>query len=120
MNKVLKNLPFAVIYLDDIIIFSKTAKDHLGHLKQGYHKLRNTNLSMNLSKCHFFAKEIQSLGHIPSATGIKCLPPKTEPIKIMWLPRNAKQEWTSLGLIGYYGKFIKDFTHIAKPLMTLM
>ena len=58
-NEDLKDLPFTVAYLDDIIIYSKTAEDHLGHLQQVFHKLQNAKLSMKLSKCHFFAKEIQ-------------------------------------------------------------
>ena len=77
MNKVLMDLSFAIIYLYDIIIFSKTTDDHLGHLKQVFYKLQNDNLYMKLSECHFFAKEIQYLGHILSTAGIKPLPPKT-------------------------------------------
>ena len=73
MNKVLKDLPFTIAYLDDIIIYSKTTEDHPDHLKQVFHKLWNAKLSMKLSKCHLFTKEIQYLGHILSATGIKPL-----------------------------------------------
>ena len=58
MNKVLKDLTFAIAYLDDII-YSKTADEHLGHLWHVFHKLHNAELSMKLSKCHLFAKEIQ-------------------------------------------------------------
>ena len=70
INKVLKDLPFAIAYLDDIIIYSETAEDHLDHPQQVFHKLWNTELSMKLSKCHFFAKEIHYLGHILGTTGI--------------------------------------------------
>ena len=59
MNIYLKDQPFVISYLDHIIIFSKTTEDHLGHPKQVFHKFWNANLSMKLSKCHFFAKEIQ-------------------------------------------------------------
>ena len=59
MNKVLKDLPFAIAYLDGFIIYSKSAKEHLDHLQQAFHKLCNAELTMKLSKCHFFAKEIQ-------------------------------------------------------------
>ena len=69
---------------------------------------------MQLSKCHFFAKEIQYLGYILSSTGIKPLPSIMATIKIMQPPRNDKQVWTLLHLVGYWQKFIKDFTHIAK------
>ena len=59
MNKVWKGFPFTIAYLDDIIIYSKTAEEHLDHLQQVFHKLHDAELSMKLSKCHFFAKEIQ-------------------------------------------------------------
>ena len=59
MNKVLKDLPFTIAYLDDIIINSKTAEEHLNHLQWVFHKLYNAELSMKLSKCQFFAKEVQ-------------------------------------------------------------
>ena len=58
MNKLLKDLPFAIACLDDIIIYSKTAEENLGHLQQDLHKLCDTELCMKLSKCHFFANEI--------------------------------------------------------------
>ena len=71
MNKVLKELPFLIAYLDDIIIYIKTTEEHLDHLQQVFHKFHNAELSMKLSKCHFFAKEIQYLGHVLSTTGYK-------------------------------------------------
>ena len=61
MTGIIKDFNFAIAYLDDIIIFSKTVEEHLDHIKQLFEKLRNTHLSMKLSKCHFFTKEIQYL-----------------------------------------------------------
>ena len=87
MNKVLKDLPFAITYLDDIIVYSPTAEEHLGHLQQVFHKLCDAELTMKLSKCHFFTKEIQYLGHALNTTGIKPLPSKTTAIKIMNPPK---------------------------------
>ena len=86
MNKVLKDLPFAVAYLDDILIYSKTVEKHLDY----FHKLHDAKLSTKLSKFHFFAKEIQYLGHVLSTTGIKLLYSKTAAIKLMISPGNAK------------------------------
>ena len=63
MTGVLKDLPFAMAYLDDIIIYSSTPEEHLQHIKTVFEKLRHAKLSMKLSKCHFFAKEIQYLTH---------------------------------------------------------
>ena len=58
MMGVLKDLPFAIAYLDYIIIFSRTVEEHLYHIRQVFKKIQNAYLSMKLSKCHFFAKEI--------------------------------------------------------------
>ena len=83
MTCVLKDFSFAITYLDDIIIFSRTAEEHLNHIKQVFKKLWNAHLSMKLSKCHFFTKEIQYLGYILSTTGIRPLPSKTQAINSM-------------------------------------
>ena len=70
MTGILKDFPFAIAYLDNIIIFSKTPQEHLSHIHMVFEKLKSANLSMKKSKCSFFSKEIQYLGHILSATGI--------------------------------------------------
>ena len=119
MTGVLKDLPFAMAYLDDIIIYSSTPEEHLQHIKTVLEKLCHAKLSMKLSKCHFFTKEIQYLGHILGMEGIKPVPAKTEAIKAMHPPVNLKQVRTFLGLVGYYRKFIKNFAKIAKPLTML-
>ena len=119
MTGVLKDLPFAMAYLDDIIIYSSTPEEHLEHIRTVFEKLRDAKLSMKLSKCHFFAKEIQYLGHILGKEGIKPVPAKTEAIKFMHPPVNLKQVHTFLGLVGYYRKFIRNFAKIAKPLTML-
>ena len=64
MNKALKDLPLTTAYLDDIIIYSKTAEEHLDHLQQGFHKLCDAELIMKLSKCPFCTKEFQYLDHV--------------------------------------------------------
>ena len=119
MTGVLKDIPFAMAYLDDIIIYSSTPEEHLQHIKTVFEKLNHAKLSMKLSKCHFFTKEIQYLGHILGVEGIKPIPTKTEAIKAMHPPVNPKQVRAFLGLVGYYQKFIKIFAKIAKPLTML-
>ena len=74
---------------------------------------------MKLSKCHFFAMQIQYLGHILGKKEIKPVPAKTEAIKVMHPPVNPKQVRAFLGLVGYYRKFIRNFAKIAKPLTML-
>ena len=110
---------FAIAYLDDIIIFSRTAEEHLSHIKKVFEKLCATKLSMKLSKCHFFSKEIQYLGHILCTKGICPLPSKTQAIQKIHPPKTPKQVHAFLGLVGYYRKSIKDFAKIAK-LLTLL
>ena len=119
MIGVLKDLPFAMAYLDDIIIYSSTPEEHLQHIKTVFEKLCHAKLSMKLSKCHFFNKEIQYLGRILGMEGIRPVPAKTEAIKAMHPPVNPKQVCAFLGLVGNYRKFIKNFAKIAKPLTVL-
>ena len=119
MTGTLKDFPFAIAYLDDIIIFSRTPQEHLSHICMVFEKLRSANLSMKKRKCSFFSKQIQYLGHILSATGIQALPAKTHAIQHMQPPTTPKQVRAFLGLVGYYRKFIKGFTEIAKPLTLL-
>ena len=84
-----------------------------------FEKLKSVNLSMKKSKCSFFSKQIQYLGHILSATGIRPLPAKTHTIQHMQSPPTPKQVRAFLGLVGYYRRFIKGFAKIAKPLTLL-
>ena len=86
MTGVLKDLPFAMAYLDNIIIYSSTPEEHLQHIKTVFEKLCHAKLSMKLSKCHFFTKEIQYLRHILGMEGIRPVPVKTEAIKTMHPP----------------------------------
>ena len=119
MTGVLKDLLFAMAYLDDIILYSSTPEEHLEHIRTVFEKLCDAKLSMKLSKCHFFAKEIQYLGHILGKEGIKPVPAKTEAIRVMHSPVNPKQVRVFLGLVGCYRKFIRNFAKIAKPLTML-
>ena len=113
MTGVLKDFNCAIAYLDDIIIFSKAEEEHRLHIKKVFENLQTAKLSMKPGKCYFFSKEIQYLGHILSAKGIHPLPLKTQAIQKMHPPTTPKQARTFLGSVGYYRKFIRDFTKIA-------
>ena len=115
MTGILKDFNFAIAYLDDIIIFTKTLQEHLLHIRMVFKKLKPAILSMKKSKCSFFSKETQYLGHILSATGIRPLPAKTHAIQHMQPPTTPKQVIAFLGLVRYYRKFIKGFAKITKP-----
>ena len=119
MTGVLKDFPFTIAYPGDLIIFSRTAEEHLYNIRQVFEMLWNAHLSMKLSNCYFFAKEIQYLGHILNNTGIRPLPSKTQAINNMHPPKTAKHIHAVLGLVGYYKKFSKDFAKITKPLTLL-
>ena len=115
MTGILKDFNFTIAYLDDIKIFSKAPEEHLSHIRKVFEKLRSAKLSMKMSKCNFISKEIQYLGHILSATGIRPLPSKTHAIQHMQPPTMPKKVQAFLGLVSYYRKFIKGFAKIAKP-----
>ena len=93
---------FAMGYLDDIIIFSKTEEEHLEHLEEIFVRLRKFGLKMKREKCSFFKKHIQYLGHLVSERGFEPLPEKLESIRKMPAPRTAKEVKQFLGLKGYY------------------
>ena len=119
INKVLTDCNFAMGYLDDIIIFSKTEEEHLEHLETIFNQLRESGLKLKLQKCSFFKKHIQYLGHLISDEGIQPLLEKLESIAKMPTPKNAKQVKQFLGLIGYYRKFVPRFADISRILTKL-
>ena len=119
MTGVLKDFTFAIAYLDDVIIFNRTAEEHLYYIRHVFEKLQNAYLSMKLSKCHFFTKEILYLEHILSTTSMRSLPLKPQAINNINQPKTAKQVHKFIGLLRYYRKFIKDFINMARPLTLL-
>ena len=119
INDVLKGCNFAMGYLDDIIIYSRTEKEHLEHLEEIFGRLRAAGLKLKLEKCSFFKRHIQYLGHLISADGIQPLPEKLESIAKMPAPRNPKEVKQFLGLVGYYRKFVPRFAGISRVLTHL-
>ena len=111
---------FAMGYLDNIIIFSKTKEEHLQHLEEIFIRLRKFGFKMKREKCSFFKKHLQYLGHLVSENGFKPLPEKLESIRKMPAPRTAKEVKQFLGLIGFYRKFVPRFADISRPLTKLM
>ena len=119
INDVLKGCNFAMGYLDNIIIYSRTEREHLEHLEEVFGRLRAAGLKLKLEKCSFFKRHIQYLGHLISADGIQPLPEKLESITKMPAPRNPKEVKQFLGLVGYYRKFVPRFTDISRVLTHL-
>ena len=116
MNKVLDNYPFAMTYLDDIIIFSNVEEEHLAHIEETFKRLEATDLKMKRSQCNFFKKHIHYLGHLISANGIQLLKDKLDTIRDMPALRNSKEVKQFLGLAGYYRKFVPHFADLSRPL----
>ena len=119
INDVLKGCNFAMSYLDDIITYSRTEKEHLEHLEEIFNRLRAAGLKLKLEKCSFFKKHIQYLGHLISADGIQPLPEKLESIAKMPTPKTPKEVKHFFGLVGYYRKFVPRFTDILRVLAHL-
>ena len=120
ISKVLEGLShFAIAYLDDIIIFSKTEEKQLQHLEIIFETLHEASLKLKRSKCSFMKMHTEYLGHLTSEMGIELMPDKLSAIKEMPAPRNPKEIKQFLGLVGYYRKFIPRFSNIAKALTRL-
>jgi hypothetical protein len=122
MNKVfMKYLDkFFVIFIDDILIFSKTGEEHEKHLRMVLEKLRSNQLYAKFSKCEFWLTEVAFLRHVISAGGISVDPSKVKDV-LNWMPStNASEIHSFLGLAGYYRRFIKDFPKISKPMTRLL
>ena len=116
MNKVLDNCSFAMMYLDDIIIFSNTEEEHLAHIEEIFRRLEAADLKMKRSKCNFFKKHIHYLGHLISADGIRPLKDMLDTIQDMPAPCSSKEVKQFLGLAGYYRKFVPHFADLSRPL----
>ena len=116
MNQVLEGLNFAMTYLDDIIIFSNSEEEHLLHLEEVFHQLREAGLKMKWYKCNFFKSQIHYLGHLISENGISPLLDKLDSVKNMLAPKCMKEIKQFLGLTGYYRKFVPRFADRSRPL----
>ena len=119
MNQVIKGLPFAFVYLDDVLIHSPDIETHLEHIRILFQRLRKADLKLKDSKCNYFKTHVQYLGHLVSGKGIKPLPEKLESVKKMPAPTTPKEIKQFLGLVGYYRKFIPRFADIARPMTNL-
>ena len=110
---------FVIVFLDDILIYSKTLKDHQQHVSKILEILRREKLYAKESKCELFKTEVEFLGHIVGRSGLRMMEDKVQAV-VEWPPPTKATEVRSfLGTIGYYRKFIKNFSAIAAPLTDL-
>ncbi|XP_071920638.1 uncharacterized protein [Coffea arabica] len=110
---------FVVVFIDDILIYSKTREEHVKHLEIVLQILREQKLYAKFSKCEFWLEEISFLGHKISKEGIVVDPAKVEAVMNWKQPESPTDIRSFLGLAGYYRRFIKDFSRIAGPMTEL-
>ena len=110
------NMNWCIVYLDDIIIFSDTKEEHLKRLEVVFQKLCAAGLKLKPSKCFFFREEIEYLGHVVSGKGISTNPKKIEAVSKWPTPKTVYDVRSFLGFVGYYRRFIKNFSRITKPI----
>ncbi|WVZ81904.1 hypothetical protein U9M48_029230 [Paspalum notatum var. saurae] len=110
---------FVVVFIDDILIYSKSEKEHEEHLKIVLTRLREHKLYAKFSKCAFWPKEVSFLGHILSEKGVAVDPSKVKDVLNWKQPETVIEIRSFLGLAGYYRRFIKDFSKTAKPMTSL-
>ena len=113
------HLSFCLLYLDDIVIFSKTYEEHLVRLEAVFQKLKEAGLKLGPSKCQFLRKDTRYLGHIISEKGISVDPDKIASVKSWPVPTSVNQVQSFVEFMSFYQRFIKDFAKIAKPLHQL-
>ena len=108
------------VYLDDIVIYARSLEEHNVKIKRLMQRLRKSNLQLQPDKCQFLRHEVMYLGHIIGKDGVKPDPNKIQAVKDFPTPTTPKNIKQFLGLVGYYRRFIKDFSKIAKPLTDLL
>jgi len=121
MNRIFRPFldKFVVVFIDDILIYSKTQEEHAEHLRLVLGVLREKQLYAKLSKCEFWMDEVQFLEHVISAQGIAMDPGNVDAMVKWESPKLATEIRSFVGLAGYYRRFIKGFSKIVAPLTQL-
>ncbi|EOY03326.1 DNA/RNA polymerases superfamily protein [Theobroma cacao] len=121
MNRVFKPYldKFVVVFIDDILIYSKSREEHEQHLKIVLQILREHRLYAKFSKCEFWLESVAFLGHVVSKEGIRVDTKKIEAVEKWPRPTSVSEIRSFVGLAGYYRRFVKDFSKIVAPLTKL-
>ena len=113
------NMQSCLIYLDDIVVFSQTFEEHVERLEKVFQRLIDAGLKLSPAKCHLFQDKLKYLGHIVSADGISTDPAKIQCVREWPVPQSLEQLQSFLGFVGYYRRFMKDFSKTSRPLYDL-
>jgi hypothetical protein len=122
MNKVFMEYldKFVVVFINDILVYSRSEEEHEEHLCLVLQKLQDHKLDAKLSKCEFWLKQVTFLGHVISKGGISVDPSKIEDVLSWKAPTNVRDIRSFLRLAGYYRRFIEGFSKISKPMTELL
>ena len=110
---------FIVVFIDDILIYSKSEEEHREHLGIALRVLRDHQLYAKMSKCEFWLREVKFLGHVVSSEGVAVDPSKVDAVLQWESPKSVTEIRSFVGLAGYYRRFIRGFSQIARPLTNL-
>jgi hypothetical protein len=110
---------FVYNFMDDLVVYSSSFEEHVGHLKEIFRRLEKAGFTLNREKLRLAQEEIPFLGHLVSGQGIQVLPERVEVIRQFPPPKNIKAVRRFLGMVGFYGRFIDRFSQIAEPLHAL-
>lgn len=110
---------FVSVYIDDILIFSRTLQEHIQHIELVLRRIIESGLKLMPSKCFFLRQEVEYLGHIITSEGLKVNPVKVAAVENFPAPTSVSQVRQFLGLVSYYRRFIVGFANIAQPLHAL-
>ena len=121
MNRIFRPFldKFIIVFIDDILVYSRSREEHEEHLRITLQLLRDHQLYAKFSKCEFWLTEVIFLGHVVSGEGIKVDPQKVEAVANWPRPTTVTEIRSFLGLAGYYRRFVKDFSRIAAPMTKL-
>ncbi|CAM6086541.1 unnamed protein product [Calypogeia fissa] len=120
MDRILAGLEFVRCYIDDILVFSSTVKEHQTHLQAVFERLRTHGLRLHPGKCKFFQEQVEYLGHVIYSGGLGVQQTKVLAITLIPRPTDVSRIRAFVGLANYYRRYVKGFSRIVKPLTSLL
>jgi hypothetical protein len=109
-----------LVFFDDILVYSRSLEEHVIHLRQVFEWLQRDQWKLKMSKCTFALQSIKYLGHVISGQGVATDPSKVQVVHEWPTSQTVRELWGFLGLVGYYRKFVRRFSIIARPFTELL